>query len=102
MYTDAEEEEGLEATAANANAILDQYQAINAIPPPAAGTAVIVVLLTSAAGMPYNSMRGKVVAPSLGGGVRPGRAAVVLDSVSGDDDAPVQRSFKCKNLRIVV
>ena len=98
VYTDAEEEQGLQSTAANANKCLDQFQAINAIRPPAAGSAVIVVLLSTAAGMKFNNLRGKVVAPLAGAGVKPGRAAVVFD---GDADS-VQKSFKCKNLRIVV
>ena len=72
---------------------LDLMQQYNVIPTPPPGTAVTTILLTSANAAKYNNRTGRVVAPTEGAAIKPGRAAVLLDG----EAAPI--SFKLKNLR---
>eukprot|EP00729_Bicosta_minor_P027501 gene27501-biopygen7784 len=73
---------------------LDLMQQHNVIPTPPPGTAVTTILLTSANAAKYNNRTGRVVAPTEGAAIKPGRAAVLLDG----EAAPI--SFKLKNLQI--
>eukprot|EP00729_Bicosta_minor_P021238 gene21238-biopygen4619 len=73
---------------------LDLMQQQNYIPTPPPGTAVTAILLTSANAAKYNNRTGRVVAPTEGAAIKPGRAAVLLDG----EAAPI--SFKLKNLQI--
>jgi len=65
----------------------------NLIPVPSTGTTVIIVLLTSSKATLYNNKRG-VIVHAKGGGIKPGRAEVLLD---GEAKAI---SFKLMNLCI--
>eukprot|EP00729_Bicosta_minor_P032524 gene32524-biopygen24271 len=73
---------------------LDTLQQANVIPTPPPGTAVTTILLTSANAAKYNSRTGRVVEPTEGVAIKPGRAAVLLDG----EAAPI--SFKLMNLRV--
>merc|ERR1712166_1173792 len=64
------------------------------IPTPPSGTTVTTVLMTSAASVKYNNRSGKVVTPTEGTVIKPGRVAVLLD---GEQHA---LAFNLKNLRI--
>ena len=73
---------------------LNDLQQANVIPTPPPGTAITTILLTSANAAKYNNRTGRVVAPTEGAAINPGRAAVLLDG----EGAPI--SFKLKNLQI--
>eukprot|EP00729_Bicosta_minor_P017328 gene17328-biopygen7474 len=73
---------------------LDLMQQYNIIPTPPPGTAVTTILLTSANAAKYNNMTGKVVKPTKGVAIKPGRAAVLLDG----EVKPI--SFKLKNVQV--
>eukprot|EP00729_Bicosta_minor_P004979 gene4979-biopygen2133 len=73
---------------------LDLMQQYTFIPTPPPGTAVTIILLTSANAAKYNNRTGRVVEPTDGAAIKPGRAAVLLDG----EAAPI--SFKLKNLQI--
>eukprot|EP00729_Bicosta_minor_P032721 gene32721-biopygen18480 len=73
---------------------LDLMHQQNYIPTPPPGTAVTTILLTSANAAKYTNKAGRVVAPTEGAAIKPGRAAVLLDG----EAAPI--SFKLKNLQI--
>ena len=73
---------------------LDDLQQANLIPTPPPGTAVTTILLTSANAAKYNNRTGRVVEPTEGAAIKPGRAAVLLDG----EAAPI--SFKLMNLRV--
>eukprot|EP00729_Bicosta_minor_P032467 gene32467-biopygen20869 len=73
---------------------LDLLQQRNVIPTPPSGTTITTILLTSANAAKYNNRTGRVVAPTEGAAIKPGRAAVLLDG----EAAPI--SFKLKNLQI--
>ena len=64
------------------------------IPAPSPGTTVTTILLTSAKAAEYNNRTGRVVEPTEGAAIKPGRAAVLLDG----EGAPI--SFKLMNLQI--
>eukprot|EP00729_Bicosta_minor_P018148 gene18148-biopygen1520 len=74
--------------------ILDVMQQNSVISTPPPGTAITTILLTSANAAKYNNRTGRVVAPTEGTAIKPGRAAVLLDG----EAAPI--SFKLKNLQI--
>eukprot|EP00729_Bicosta_minor_P011824 gene11824-biopygen25110 len=74
---------------------LDALQQHNLIPTPPPSTAVTTILLTSAKAVKYNNKTGRVIAPTEGAAIKPGRAIVLLDG----DSAPI--SFKLKNLKLV-
>eukprot|EP00729_Bicosta_minor_P009635 gene9635-biopygen7268 len=81
----------------NALNCLDAMLQANVIPTSPPGTAVTIILLTSANAAKYNNKTGRVVrvvAPTEGAAIKPGRAAVLLDG----EAAPI--SFKLKNLQI--
>ena len=78
----------------NALEALDILQQDNVFPTPPPGTAVTVILLTSAAGSKYNTKPGVVVTPTKRTAVKPGRVAVLLDGTT----APM--SIKLMNLRV--
>eukprot|EP00729_Bicosta_minor_P001968 gene1968-biopygen6026 len=82
--------QGLESALKN----LDTLQQANVIPTPPPSTAVTIILLASTNAAKYNDRTGRVVAPTDGAAINPGRAAVLLDG----EAAPT--SFKLKNLRI--
>eukprot|EP00729_Bicosta_minor_P032625 gene32625-biopygen27452 len=73
---------------------LDLMQQQNYIPTPPSGTAVTTILLSSAKAAKYNARTGRVVEPTEGVAIKPGRAAVLLDG----EAAPI--SFKLMNLRV--
>eukprot|EP00729_Bicosta_minor_P022491 gene22491-biopygen729 len=73
---------------------INDLQQANVIPTSPPGTAVTTILLTSANAAKYNNRTGRVVAPTDGAAIKPGRAAVLLDG----EAAPI--SFKLKNLQI--
>eukprot|EP00729_Bicosta_minor_P032534 gene32534-biopygen631 len=73
---------------------LDALQQANVIPTPPPGTTVTTILLTSANAAKYNNRTGRVVAPTEGAAIKPGRAAVLLDG----EATPI--SFKLKNLQL--
>ena len=73
---------------------LDTLQQHNFIPTPPPGTTITTILLTSANAAKYNDRTGRVVSPTDGAAIKPGRAAVLLDG----EAAPI--SFKLKNLQI--
>jgi len=73
---------------------LDLMEQHNGIPTPPPSTAVTTILLTSANAAKYNNKAGRVVTPTEGAAIKPGRAAVLLDG----EAAPI--SFKLKNLRV--
>eukprot|EP00729_Bicosta_minor_P016506 gene16506-biopygen27205 len=73
---------------------LDRIQQGNVIPTPPPGTAITIMLLTSANAVKYNNKTGRVVEPTEGVTIKPGRAAVLLDG----EAAPI--SFKLMNLRV--
>eukprot|EP00729_Bicosta_minor_P029160 gene29160-biopygen20564 len=73
---------------------LDAMQRNNRISTPPPGTTITTVLLTSANAAKYNNRTGRVVAPTEGAAIKPGRAAVLLDG----EAAPI--SFKLKNLQL--
>eukprot|EP00729_Bicosta_minor_P013106 gene13106-biopygen14215 len=73
---------------------LNNLQQANLIPTPPPGTAVTAILLTSANAAKYNNMTGRVVEPTEGVAIKPGRAAVLLDG----EAAPI--SFKRMNVRV--
>ena len=79
---------------ARSHKIIDLMQQGNGIPTPPPGTTVTAILLTSANAAKYNTKTGRVVAPTVGAAIKPGRAAVLLDG----EAAPI--SFKLKNLRV--
>eukprot|EP00729_Bicosta_minor_P008540 gene8540-biopygen22933 len=74
--------------------VLEVLQQVNLIPTPPPGTAVTTILLTSANAAKYNNKAGRVVEPTGGAAVKPGRAAVLLDG----EVAPI--SFKLMNLSV--
>eukprot|EP00729_Bicosta_minor_P032465 gene32465-biopygen20867 len=74
--------------------VLDLLQQRNFIPTPPPGTTITTILLTSANAAKYNNRTGRVVAPTEGAAIKPGRAAVLLDG----EAAPI--SFKLKNLQL--
>ena len=85
----------LAATQADSDALtkvnaMQQRNLIPALPP---GTAVTTILLTSAKAATYDDRRGRVVEPTEGVGIKPDRAAVLLDG----EVKPI--SFKLMNLR---
>ena len=61
---------------------------------PQPGTAVTTILLTAAKAAKYNNRTGRVVEPTEGPAVKPGRAAVLLKNVTS------ALSFKLMNLRV--
>eukprot|EP00729_Bicosta_minor_P009866 gene9866-biopygen25999 len=71
---------------------LNNLQQENLILTPPTGTAVTVILLTSASAAKYNNITGRVVEPTEGAAIKPGRAAVLLDG----EAAPI--SLKLMNL----
>eukprot|EP00729_Bicosta_minor_P016507 gene16507-biopygen27206 len=73
---------------------LNHLQQANVISTPPPGTAVTTILLTSANAAKYNTRTGRVVEPAEGVAIKPGRAAVLLDS----EAAPI--SFKLMNVRV--
>ena len=73
---------------------LDAMQQGSLIPVPPPGTAVTTILLTSASAAKYNNKSGRVVAPTEGVAIKPGRSAVLLDGAG----APL--SFKLVDLQI--
>eukprot|EP00729_Bicosta_minor_P032533 gene32533-biopygen630 len=73
---------------------LDAMQQHNLIPTPPPGTAITTILLTSANAAKYNNRTGRVIDPTDGAAINPGRAAVLLDG----EAAPI--SFKLKNLQV--
>ena len=73
---------------------LDLMQQRNVIPTPPPGTAVTTVLLTSANAAKYTNKAGRVVEPTKGAAIKPGRAVVLLDGEAA------LISFKLKNLRV--
>eukprot|EP00729_Bicosta_minor_P032753 gene32753-biopygen11635 len=73
---------------------LDTLQQANVIPTPPPGTAITTIMLTSANAAKYNNRTGRVVAPTEGAAIKPGRAAVLLDG----EATPI--SFKLKNLQL--
>eukprot|EP00729_Bicosta_minor_P004601 gene4601-biopygen13990 len=78
----------------NALKALDFMQQHNFIPTPPPATAITTIMLTSANAAKYNNRTGRVVAPTEGAAIKPGRAAVLLDG----EAAPI--SFKLKNLQL--
>eukprot|EP00729_Bicosta_minor_P032586 gene32586-biopygen10500 len=90
MWMQLAAEQGYE----NALKALDVMQQHNGIPTPPPGTAVTTILLTSAKATNYNNKAGKVVEPTEGAAIKPGRAAVLLDG----EAAPI--SLKLMNLRV--
>eukprot|EP00729_Bicosta_minor_P032525 gene32525-biopygen24272 len=73
---------------------LDLMQQGNLIPTPPPSTTVTTILLTSANAAKYTNRTGRVVKPTEGVAIKPGRAAVLLDG----EAAPI--SFKLMNLRV--
>ena len=69
-------------------------QQANVIPTPPPGTTITTILLTSAKAAKYNNKTGRVVTPTEGVAIKPGRAAVLLDG----EAAPI--SFKLMNVRV--
>ena len=61
-------------------------------PPP--GTAVTIILLTSTSAAKYANRTGRVVEPTEGAAIKPGRVAVLLDG----EAEPI--SFKLMNVRV--
>lgn len=61
---------------------------------PQPGTAVTTILLTAAKAAKYNNRTGRVVEPTEGPAVKPGRAAVLLKNVTS------ALAFKLINLRV--
>ena len=73
---------------------LDLMQQRNVISTPPPGTAITTILLTSANAAKYSNRTGRVVEPTEGVAIKPGRAAVLLKG----EAAPI--SFKLKNLQL--
>eukprot|EP00729_Bicosta_minor_P004380 gene4380-biopygen16815 len=74
--------------------LIDLMQQHNYIPTPPFGTAVTTILLNSASAAKYNARTGRVVEPTEGVAIKPGRAAVLLDG----EAAPI--SLKLMNVRV--